>query len=372
MPSATWRRSSASRTRRTWASWRRSPGSSTFCARRPTRTGALLVFDEVMTGFRVAPRRRPGARAGHAGPDGARQDHRRRPAGRGLRRPARAHGAGGPGRLGLPGRARCRATRWPWRPGSPRWGCSTPTPTATSTRRRGISPTVCAVAAGEAGVPVQVAMRPGCSPLFFSDAPVRDYAGAAACDLDAYAAFCRSLLDRGVYPPPSQFEAWFPSLAHGRAEVERTLAAAREALPRWRAMSALADVVRAADPALAAHAGSRTRGRRASTSGWTLPTGLRARGGPRGLPHALRGAAGLRGHGRGPAAAGGRRPLRARARPARRARATSRPWGSSPTSSPLSAQAEAAGRARAAEGLWAPAPSAVADARTGRARLGPR
>ena len=64
---------------------------------------------------------------------------------------------------------------------------------------------------------------------FFSAEPVSDYAGAAACDLDAYGAWCRALLERGVYPPASQFEAWFPSLAHGEAEVERTVAAAREA-----------------------------------------------------------------------------------------------------------------------------------------------
>ena len=43
---------------------------------------------------------------------------------------------------------------------------------------------------------------------------MRDYAGAAACDTEAYGAWCRALLARGVYPPPSQFEAWFPSLAH--------------------------------------------------------------------------------------------------------------------------------------------------------------
>ena len=58
---------------------------------------------------------------------------------------------------------------------------------------------------------------------------MRDYADAAACDLDAYGAWCRALLDRGVYPPPSQFEAWFPSLAHGRDDVARTVAAAAEA-----------------------------------------------------------------------------------------------------------------------------------------------
>ena len=61
------------------------------------------------------------------------------------------------------------------------------------------------------------------------------------------------MLDRGVYLPPSQFEAWFPSLAHTDAHVERTLEAAREALAEI-AVSALAEVVAAADPALAAHA----------------------------------------------------------------------------------------------------------------------
>ena len=53
--------------------------------------------------------------------------------------------------------------------------------------------------------------------------------GAAACDLDAYGSFCRALLDRGVYPPPSQFEAWFVSLAHDEAAIERTVSAAAEA-----------------------------------------------------------------------------------------------------------------------------------------------
>ena len=46
------------------------------------------------------------------------------------------------------------------------------------------------------------------------------------CDLDAYGAWCRALLARGVYPPASQFEAWFPSLAHTEEDVERTLEAA--------------------------------------------------------------------------------------------------------------------------------------------------
>ncbi len=45
----------------------------------------------------------------------------------------------------------------------------------------------------------------------------------------AHAAWCRGLLARGVYPPPSQFEAWFPSLAHGPEHVERTVEAAAAA-----------------------------------------------------------------------------------------------------------------------------------------------
>jgi glutamate-1-semialdehyde 2,1-aminomutase len=77
--------------------------------------------------------------------------------------------------------------------------------------------------------PVQIASVPGLLTLFFSAEPVRDYAGAAACDLDAYAAWCRGLLARGVYPPASQFEAWFPSLAHDDAAIARTLEAATAA-----------------------------------------------------------------------------------------------------------------------------------------------
>jgi glutamate-1-semialdehyde 2,1-aminomutase len=77
--------------------------------------------------------------------------------------------------------------------------------------------------------PVQIEWAPGLLTVFFSDEPVRDYAGAAACDMEAYAAWCRALLARGVYPPPSQFEAWFPSLAHTHEHVARTLEVATAA-----------------------------------------------------------------------------------------------------------------------------------------------
>jgi glutamate-1-semialdehyde 2,1-aminomutase len=84
--------------------------------------------------------------------------------------------------------------------------------------------------AREAGVPARAVHAPGLVTLFFREEPPRDYDEARGCDLDAHAAFCRTMLERGVYLPPSQFEAWFPSLAHEPSHVERTLEAAAEAL----------------------------------------------------------------------------------------------------------------------------------------------
>jgi glutamate-1-semialdehyde 2,1-aminomutase len=81
----------------------------------------------------------------------------------------------------------------------------------------------------ETGARASVAFTTGLVTLFFAPEPPADYAQARECDLDAHAAFCRAMLEHGIYLPPSQFEAWFPSLAHSDAHVERTLEAAREA-----------------------------------------------------------------------------------------------------------------------------------------------
>jgi glutamate-1-semialdehyde 2,1-aminomutase len=62
-----------------------------------------------------------------------------------------------------------------------------------------------AQAAQEVGCPVHVQTEPGLLTVFFSQDPVRCYGDAAACDLEAYATWCRALLAHGVYPPPSQF-----------------------------------------------------------------------------------------------------------------------------------------------------------------------
>jgi glutamate-1-semialdehyde 2,1-aminomutase len=84
-------------------------------------------------------------------------------------------------------------------------------------------------AAAHAGRAVQVVSLPGLLTVFFSESPVHDLAGAQRCDLEAHAAWCRALLARGVYPPPSQFEAWFPSLAHTPEHIEHTVEAAAAA-----------------------------------------------------------------------------------------------------------------------------------------------
>jgi glutamate-1-semialdehyde 2,1-aminomutase len=57
---------------------------------------------------------------------------------------------------------------------------------------------------------------------------VRDFEDAAGCDTERFAAWFRHLLARGIYVAPSQYEALFVSTAHGEAEIDATVEAARE------------------------------------------------------------------------------------------------------------------------------------------------
>jgi glutamate-1-semialdehyde 2,1-aminomutase len=65
---------------------------------------------------------------------------------------------------------------------------------------------------------------------FFQKGPVVDYATAKRSDTAAYARYFHGLLARGIYTAPSQFEAGFVSLAHTRAQLDKTIAAARQVL----------------------------------------------------------------------------------------------------------------------------------------------
>jgi len=192
---------------------------------RADRTGALLVFDEVISGFRVA---RGGAQELY----GVLPDLTilGKIVGGGL--PAAAYG--GPRalmeRIAPAGHVYQAGTL----SGNP---LAVAAALATLARLEGpeyqrLAAVTDALAAGltaaarHAGVPFQVQSVPGLLTPFFTPAPVRSYAEAAACDLERYGAWCRALLAHGVYPPASQFEAWFPSLAHGDDAVERTIEAA--------------------------------------------------------------------------------------------------------------------------------------------------
>jgi glutamate-1-semialdehyde 2,1-aminomutase len=203
------------------------PGFLEFLREASRDAGALLVFDEVISGFRVAR-------------GGAQQLHRVEPdltvmgkvLGGGL--PAAAFG--GPAatmeRIAPAGDV-YQAGTLSGNPLAVAAGLATLrrlddgayARLAASTQR--LADGLRALAADR---PLQVAAAPGLLTLFFSPEPVGDFAAASACDLEAHARFCRAMLERGVYPPPSQFEAWFVSLAHGEEAIERTLVAAEESL----------------------------------------------------------------------------------------------------------------------------------------------
>jgi glutamate-1-semialdehyde 2,1-aminomutase len=192
-------------------------------------TGALLIFDEVISGFRVAP-------GGAQEREGVTPDLTvlGKVIGGGL--PAAAYA----GRRELmelvaPAGEVYQAGTLSGNPLATAAGLATLRLLDEGAYRR-LDRLTAALAAGleeagrDAGVPVSTASTTGLLTLFFAERPPSNYAEAQACDLDAHAAFCRRMLDRGVYPPPSQFEAWFPSMAHTEVDVERTLEAARGAL----------------------------------------------------------------------------------------------------------------------------------------------
>jgi glutamate-1-semialdehyde 2,1-aminomutase len=85
-------------------------------------------------------------------------------------------------------------------------------------------------AARAANVPLQVNAFGSLLTPFFSSSPVRDYPSALASNTGAYATFFRGMLTRGVYGPPSQFEAWFLSAAHSDRDIAATIKAARAAM----------------------------------------------------------------------------------------------------------------------------------------------
>ncbi len=188
------------------------------------RTGALLILDEVVTGFRV-------------GFGGAQAKY-------GVRADITAFGKviGGGLPVGAFGGARAvmsqLAPEGPCYQAGPRSG----NPLATAAglavlgqlAAAGVYERLDELGAGleralhDTGAPVTVNRVGSMLTPFFAPGPVTDYASATASDTAAYGALARGLLAAGVYPPPSQFEAWFVGLAHD----ESTLSDTRDALAR--------------------------------------------------------------------------------------------------------------------------------------------
>ena len=80
----------------------------------------------------------------------------------------------------------------------------------------------------EAGLPYQVNHIGSLGSLFFTGEPVTDYESAKTSDTKAYAAYCNFMMDHGVYIAPAQFEAMFLSMMHTREELTQTLSVMRE------------------------------------------------------------------------------------------------------------------------------------------------
>ena len=86
----------------------------------------------------------------------------------------------------------------------------------------------------DAGVPAQVTRVFTLVGVFFASHPVKNYEDARAADHARYATFFHGLLDRGVYFAPSGYETLFPSLAHTETDIDRTITAAAESVAAFR------------------------------------------------------------------------------------------------------------------------------------------
>jgi len=84
----------------------------------------------------------------------------------------------------------------------------------------------------ERGIPFTLNQATGLFTLFFTEGPVKDYRTAKMSDTKRFAQFFIGMMEQGIYLPPSQFEAWFISLAHTQKDLDRTIEACHTALKK--------------------------------------------------------------------------------------------------------------------------------------------
>jgi glutamate-1-semialdehyde 2,1-aminomutase len=199
------------------------PGFLEFLREQASAAGALLVFDEVISGFRVA-------RGGVQEREGVTPDLTilGKVIGGGL--PAAAYA--GPRELMeriAPAGDVYQAGTLSGNPLATAAGIATLRLLDPAAYER-LERITAMLAEGLVELGLAVSWVTGLLTAFFREGIPRDLDEVKGCDFDRHAAFCRAMLDRGIYLPPSQYEAWFPSLAHTEEHVVRTLEAARDAL----------------------------------------------------------------------------------------------------------------------------------------------
>ena len=86
--------------------------------------------------------------------------------------------------------------------------------------------------AEERGIPFTINRATGMFTLFFTEGPVKDYRTAKMSDTKRFARFFVEMMEQGIYLPPSQFEAWFLSLAHTQKDLDKTVEACDNAFQR--------------------------------------------------------------------------------------------------------------------------------------------
>ena len=200
--------------------------------------GALLIMDEVMTGFRVGAQGAQGERDITGGATGD-ITVLGKIIGGGM--PVGAFGASAEIMAQLaPDGAVYQAGTLSGNPPAMAAGIATLTATADAGFYEALNATAAKLvdgllsAASDAGVSLSANRAGAMFGLFFSEADsVQTFAEVMACDADKFTAFFHGMLKRGIYFAPSAFEAAFISAAHGDDEIEATIAAAKEVFAEW-------------------------------------------------------------------------------------------------------------------------------------------